>query len=83
MAVSLKHCKFHSVEVKFATPEESKKSKMFLILRMMIEEDLREDLRKIPHQTALGSPGLDLLQDTGVHDGSVTQEENTKDLLSP
>ena len=81
MAVSLKHCKFHSVEVKCATPEESKKSKMFL--RMGIEEDMREDLRKIPHQTALGSPGLDLLQDTGVHDGSVTQEENTKDLLSP
>ena len=55
--------------VKCATPEESKKFKMFL--RMRIEEDMREDLRKIPHQTALGSLGLDLLQDTGIHDGSV------------
>ena len=38
---------------------------------MRIEEDMREYLRKIRHQTALGSLGLDLLQDTGIHDGSV------------
>ena len=69
MAVSLIHCMFHSVEVKCATPEESKKFKMFL--RMWIEEEMREDLRNIPHQTALGSLGLDLLQDTGINDGSV------------
>ena len=75
MAVSLKHCRF--LEVECATPEESK-----MFLRMRIEEDMRKDLRKIPHQTALGSLGLDLLQDTGVYDGSVTKEENTEDLLS-
>ena len=65
LAMSLIHCMFHSVEVKCATPEESKKFKMFL--RMRIEEVLR----KIPHQTALGSLRLDLLQDTRIHDGSV------------
>merc|ERR1719469_1456593 len=37
-----------------------------MFLRMWIEEEMREDLRKIPHQTALGSPGL------------CDKEENTK-----
>merc|ERR1719469_422924 len=49
-----------------------------MFLRMWIEEEMREDLRNIPHQTALGSPGLDLLQDTGVHDGSVTKKKTPK-----
>ena len=42
---------------------------------------MREEMRKIPHQTALGSPMLDLLQNTGVHDGSVTKKK-TQNIFS-